>query len=166
MAIFSFLGGIIYGNAKKCAGLRNEGIIVFNDSNSFQIWVYGGAPKGNFLKEVSLWTPFKNFQKTIFNNVFRSFWDSKELFSALLAGISSFGGVAKRRRGSEWMPVASRAAAWPSRSETQGQSPWSINCNLQASRQKKQKDRPHMADLSFYGLTRYSHGTQRYPVSS
>jgi hypothetical protein len=34
------------------------------------------APKGNFLKEVSLWTPFKNFQKILINNLFESFEDS------------------------------------------------------------------------------------------
>jgi hypothetical protein len=49
---------------------RNGEYAAFPGWIYFQIWVYGGAPKGNFLKEVSLWTPFKNFQKTIFNNVF------------------------------------------------------------------------------------------------
>jgi hypothetical protein len=32
-------------------------------------WGNGGAPKENFLKEVFLWTPFKNFQKDMFNHL-------------------------------------------------------------------------------------------------
>ena len=42
-------------------------------AKEFQIAVYRGArrtPKRNFLKEVPLWTLFKNFQKGLFNNDF------------------------------------------------------------------------------------------------
>jgi hypothetical protein len=28
-------------------------------------WGSGGLPEGNFLKEVSLWTPFKNFSRIL-----------------------------------------------------------------------------------------------------
>ncbi len=56
-----------------------------NDSATLQIAVYRGAgraPKGNFLKEVSLWTPFKNFKKNYYlSMLFESFWRSKNLFS-------------------------------------------------------------------------------------
>jgi hypothetical protein len=45
-------------------GLNRVGTGVLDGPDSLAIWGAGGgrSPKGNFLKEVSLWTPFKNFQ--------------------------------------------------------------------------------------------------------